>query len=80
MQLKYLDLEAPEEYLDLWVAELRRILSLPVTSSQEPNQYPLIRVVIRSEEEDKRFVKFLQAKLGTGELTPEFKIIPIRSE
>lgn len=78
--MKYLDLEAPEEHVDSWVAELRRLLSYPPYAYQEPNHYPLVRVVIRTEAEDRAFVKFLQDKLTAGEMTPEFKIRPVDIE
>lgn len=74
---KFLDLEAPEEYVDSWVAELRRLLSFPSYASQEPEHYPLIRVVIRTDDEDRKFVEFLQEKMKSGEMTSEFKIIPV---
>jgi len=80
LKTKHLALETPEEYVEEWLQELQQILSLPVAVNQEPDHYPLIHVRILNEAEDARFVAFLQSKLRSGDLSPDFKIIPSQVE
>lgn len=72
---KVLELEVPEENLVLMKAELAKDLGQRITSRQEAKHYPLIRLVIHSEEENKIFVNFLQRKLESGELDRDFVIL-----
>lgn len=76
-----MEFEAPEEYVLDWQIELDELLDdAHVGVRQEQGHYPLIRVHVRSQEEESKFVEWLRHKIETKVQPSGMKIMRVEPQ